>query len=205
VQAPRHPPIVTDLRAEAIEALVGVLPDPNRIGVGGRIVDSVVAAWRHHGIRLAPRSRITLYRLGELRHPQPPRGRARVAVHSDRGLLVSWYKQLMAAHPDDPSDLAYIVDDPLDYGGIILWEVDGAPVAMAGRSRMVCDMVRLGAVYEPGVGREYADAAFVAACDAALSLADDVLLFVGADDHAAAVDARELGFEPELDRVMLTT
>ena len=53
----------------------------------------------------------------------------------------------MEAHPDDPSELSYVVDDPIAYGGITLWEVDGVPVAMAGRSRLVAGMVRLGAVY----------------------------------------------------------
>lgn len=203
VQAPRHAPITSDLPADAIEALVGVVPDPRRIGVDGRLVGSVVGAWRRAGITLAPESQITLYRLGALRHPDLPRGRARVAVRSDREFLVSWYEQLMAAHPDDPSDLAYVVDDPLDYGGIVLWEVDGEPLAMAGRSRMVAGMVRLGATYEAGHGRGYGDAAFVAACEAAQALAEDVLAFVAADDAAGAASYRELGFEPVLDRVML--
>jgi hypothetical protein len=205
VQAPRHPPIITDLPADAIEVLVGLLPDPHRIGVDGRLVDSVLAAWRDAGIGLAPMSRITLHRLRQLNRPWLPNGRARTAVRSDRDLLVSWYEQLMAAHPDDPSDLTYVVDDPLDYDGIVLWEVDGEPVAMAGRSRMVARMVRLGAVYQPGHGRMYADAAFVAACDTAVQLADHVLLFVAADDDATNAAAQKLGFEPVLDRVMLTS
>ena len=203
VQAPRHAPVVSLLPAPAIEPLVDELPEPARIGVDGRLVDAVVAAWRRRGIDLETRSRITLHRLRELRHPQPPPGTDRVATRTDRELLVGWFRQLMAAHPDDPSDLEYVVDDPLEYGGITLWEVDGEPVAMAGRSRLVAGMVRLSAVYEAHGSHGYDDAVFVAACDRARRLARDVVVFAGAGDAAAATAYRDLGFEPVLDRVML--
>jgi hypothetical protein len=73
---------------------------------------------------------------------------------------------------------------------------------MAGRSRLVAGMVRMGAVYAPD-DRDDADghgrAALVAACAAAQAVARDVLIFSGAADDAY----RSLGFEPVLDRVML--
>jgi hypothetical protein len=194
LQAPKHPPILSTMPAEAVESLVEVLEDPPAAGVDGRLVDSAMAAWG----RLRPYSRITLYRLGDLRAPQPPPGKARVATAADRDLLVSWFHRLMAAYPEDPSELAYVVDDPISYGGITLWELDGVPKAMAGRSRLVAGMVRLSAVYapdRPGDG----DAAFAAACAAACEVARDVLVFGQADD----MGYRALGFEPVLHRVML--
>jgi hypothetical protein len=110
---------------------------------------------------------------------------------------VDWYDRMMTASPGDRSDLAYVVDDPLSYGGITLWEVDGVPVAMAGRSRLVAGMVRLGAVYpEDDHGR----AAFAAACRRAQERAKDVLVFARSRDDKAYLD---LGTVPVLDRVLL--
>jgi hypothetical protein len=202
LQAPRHPPILSTMSAAALESLVDLRPELPPIGVDGRLVDPAVAAWRRRGVHLAERSRIRLHRLGDLRTPAPPPGRARVATPADRDLLVGWYERLMAAFPDDPSELAYVVDDPIGYGGITLWEVGGTPVAMAGRSRLVAGMVRMGAVYapdDPDDVRGHGRAALVAACAAAQAVARDVLIFSGAADDAY----RALGFEPVLDRVML--
>ncbi len=96
----------------------------------------------------------------------------------------------MAAKPDDASDLAYVIDDPLDYGGITVWEVDGVPVAMAGRSRVVAGMTRVGATYAPG-GDRYGQAVFAAACAEAVGVARHVvLLTTDVAGHAA------LGFAP---------
>jgi hypothetical protein len=200
LQAPRHAPILSTMPAAALGSLVDLLPDLPPIGVDGRLVDPAVTAWREHGIELAERSRITLHRLGDLHAPtRPPPGRARVATPADRDVLVGWYERMMAAFPDDPSELAYVVDDPIGYGGITLWEVDGTPMAMAGRSRVVAGMVRLGAIYAPDHGDDHGRAALVAACEAAQAVARDVLIFSGGGDDGY----RTLGFEPVLDRVML--
>src|SRR5262249_25143397 len=137
LQAPGHPPVLSIMDVETIESLVDVTPAILRVCVDGRLTDLVVAAWGRHGVTLTERSRVRLRRLDRLQAPPPPAGQARVAAEADRELLVSWYDQLMAAYPDDPTDRAYVVDDPLSYGGITLWEVEGAPVAMAGRSRLV--------------------------------------------------------------------
>ncbi len=116
--------------------------------------------------------------------------------------LAGWFRRLMAAHPDDPSELGYVVDDPLTYGGITLWEADGVPVAMAGRNRTVAGMVRLGAVYAPD-DDAYGAAAFAAASGTARRTARDVLVFAGASGGAAAA-YRDLGFRPVLHRVLLS-
>jgi hypothetical protein len=191
LQAPRHVPVLSLMPDDAIESLVDILSPP--FNVDGRMVGRFRAVWP----QIEERSRITLYRLARLRAVTPQPGRARVAAAADRDLLVDWYGRLMAAHPDDSSDLAYVVDDPLSYGGITLWEVDGVPTAMAGRSRLVAGMVRVGAEYAPdGDSR----AAFVAACAMAAQVARDVLVFGPTADDA---DYLDLGFEPMLNRVTL--
>jgi hypothetical protein len=73
---------------------------------------------------------------------------------------------------------------------------------MAGRSRLVAGMVRLGAVFAPHEEQD-GKAAFAAACAAATRIARDVVVFAGADDEGTDAAYRELGFRPVLDRVML--
>ncbi len=202
LRAPRHPPILSAMPDDALVALAEFDPKLPPLGVDAQLADTAVEAWRAMGVELAERSRVRLYRLDRLRAPMPPPGRPRVADEGDRDLLGSWYEALMAAHPDDPSDRAYVVDDPLAQGGITLWEVDGAPVAMAGRSRVVAGMTRLSAVYAAEDPR-HGDAAFVAACAAAQRVATDVLVFADATDHAADGAYLRWGFVPVLDRVTI--
>jgi hypothetical protein len=205
LQAPGHRPILSAISNDGLESLVDRYPDLPPVGVDGQLVDSVVTAWRRRwGVELSERTRIRLYRLGHRHTPELRPGRARVATLADRELLVSWYEQLMAASPDDPSDLTYVVDDPISYGGVVLWEVEGTPKAMAGRSRLVAGMVRLGPVY-PTQNDRNGKAALVAACDAALAVARDVLIFAEATDSGTDAVYRSIGFEPVLDRVMLAS
>jgi hypothetical protein len=202
LQAPGHAPVLSPMPDDGLAALADLLPALRQADVDGRCANAAGAAWRRHGVALAEHGRIRLYRLGGLRMPELPAGRSRTAVAADRPLLVGWFEQLMAAFPDDPSELAYVVDDPLGYGGLTLWEVGGVPYAMAGRSRLVAGMVRLSAVYSPH-GDAYGQAAFAASCQAAQGVARDVLVFAGAADTAADRAYRGLGFVPVLDRVTL--
>jgi hypothetical protein len=191
LQAPHHPPVLSSMPDQAIASLVDTFNPP--YNVDSRLVER----FRVARPVIEERSRITLYRLDHLHATAPQPGQARVATPADRDLLVDWFGRLMAGHPHDPTDLEYVVDDPLSYGGITLWEVDGVPTGMAGRSRLIAGMVRLSAQYpSDGDGRS----AFVAACAAAAQIARDVLVFGPIPDDA---DYLSLGFTPVLDRVML--
>jgi hypothetical protein len=203
LMAPNHPPVLSLLPAGAISGLPTALPEVAAVGTDGRQVRAVVAAYSDAGIALTARSRITLCRLEGRPGPRPAAGNPRVATATDRDLLVTWFGALMAAHPGDPSELAYVVDDPLSFGGITLWEVDGVPVAMAGRSRVVAGMTRLGAVYDAYPGNGYGEAALLAAAVAARAVARDIVVFLGADDGEGVEAHRTWGFTPVLDRVML--
>ncbi len=209
LQAPRHPPILSRMPLAALPSLVDVLAGEPALGVDGRMVDDVIAVWRERtGVALVERSRIRLYRLAEVAESVPTTdrpGRARVATRADRDLLVSWFGMLMAEYPDDPSDLSYVVDEPIDDGGMLLWEVDGTPRAMAGRSRVIAGMTRLGPVWSPtgGAVDAHTRAALAAACQAAARVADHVLIFAGSTDITARAQYTALGFTPVLDRVTL--
>jgi hypothetical protein len=189
LQAPRHPPVLSKMPDAALESLVDIVAPP--FDVDSQMLPSIRRIWG-----VGRESRITLYRLDTPRTPAPPPGSPRRASEADRDRLVEWYDRMMAASPGDPSDLAYVVDDPLSYGGITLWEVDGVPVAMAGRSRLVAGMVRLGAVYPDDV---HGRAAFAAAGQNAQQEAREVLVFAPTPDDATYLD---LGFVPVLDRVL---
>ncbi|MFC3738899.1 hypothetical protein [Paractinoplanes deccanensis] len=182
LRAPAHPPILSCLPRAAIEELPYALPGADRLGVDARTAGLIPGFDREI-------FRVTVHRLREAPPIPPVPGRARIAVPSDRPLLAEWFHRLMAEAPDDPTEQAYVVDEPLARGGITLWEVDGVPVAMAGSSPTVAGMVRVGPVYAAGGPH----AAFEAACAAARSHARDVLV----------LGAGAPGFEPVLDRVLL--
>lgn len=194
LQAPRHAPVLSPMPAEAVESLADLLRDVEAVEAPGELADTVAAAWQSR--QLTERSRITLHRWEGLVPDDRPPGRARIALDSDRELLLDWYHEMMARYPEDPTEAEYVVDDPISFGGITLWEVDGEPVAMAGRSRLVAGMVRLSAVFAVGGDETLAEAAFAAAARAAGEIAEHVLVF-------APVGKVVAGFRPVLDRVTL--
>jgi predicted GNAT family acetyltransferase len=68
----------------------------------------------------------------------------------------------------------------MSYGGVLLWEVAGEPVAMAGRTRVAAGMARIGPVYTPPSHRRRGYGAVVTAATSRSALdagAEHVLLF----------------------------
>ncbi|MFE0257405.1 GNAT family N-acetyltransferase [Streptomyces sp. NPDC059010] len=146
--------------------------------------EAFAAAWRRHaGGRSLVSQRQRLYRLGNLTLPNPlPPGRARVAGKEDRERLIRWYGEFIDAVGDHAArDAAAWADARIARGGITFWESgDGAPVAMAGVTRVVAGQVRVAPVYTPPHlrGRGYAGAATAAVSRSALtSGVREVLLF----------------------------
>ncbi len=201
VHIPNHAPVCSPLSAASIADLPDVLASANRLGVQARDVAAVTAAWRAHGQVLWPRPRITLLRLHDVPARALPRGAPRLATTSDIPLLRSWFKLFQERHPDDASQVEFVIDHPLEEDGIILWEVEGRPVAMASRTPKVAGMVRMGLAFQPTGGTTYADAAFDIGCAEAARTAEHVLVLSGTPESTAAF--RSLGFEPVLDRVVL--
>lgn len=204
VQAPRHSPLLTRMPPAALPELASVLARPDALGVPGVIVDDVVEEWAAHGTRLTPRRSFTVHLLD--RGPAPPAcaGHPRIAGPDDRALLHRWFDELMAGLPGDPSDRAYVVDDPLASGALVLWEVDGEPVAMCSRSRTVADTVRMGACYAPGGEDSHIDAAFAAAVVEARRHARNVTVLAATGDEDEAARLAGCGFVAAATRVALT-
>ena len=119
--------------------------------------------------------RMRLYRLAELSWPDPaPDGAPRLAREDDVTLMAEWFGAF-AREVDDigDADQAATVREKISYGGLTVWEAGGVPVALAGVTRQVAGMVRVGPVYTPPElrGHGYASAVTADVSRAALAAA----------------------------------
>jgi GNAT superfamily N-acetyltransferase len=169
-------------------------------------------AWQEaHGGRVDVHVHINqrLYRLAELTWPDPaPAGTARIAADSDVPLLIAWFTAFAAEVHDRgrPVDQSAAVHERLSYGGITVWEVDGEPVAIAGATRQVASMVRMGPVYTPPElrGRGYASAVTAAASQRVIKAgAEDVLLYTDLANPVSNSIYQRIGYRAVEDRVVL--
>ncbi|MBV9379765.1 MAG: GNAT family N-acetyltransferase [Streptosporangiaceae bacterium] len=104
-------------------------------------------------------------------------------------------------------DHAVAVDDRLSYGGLTLWEKDGVPVSVAGITRRVAGMARIGPVYTPPElrGRGYAGAATAEVSRAALAAGvGEVLLYTDLANPTSNALYQRIGYQPVEDRVVLS-
>jgi len=204
VRAPRHNPLLTRMPRAALDELASLVAGPDAMGVPGVVADDVVAAWAAAGTRLEPARSFTVHAL----HGRPAApacaGRPRIAEPADEPMLHRWFDALMAGLPGDPSERSYVVDVPLAVGGVVLWEVDGDPVAMCSRSRVLADTVRMGACYAPGGEAAYAEAAFGAAAVEARRHARHVTVLAETGDEQEEARLVAAGFVPAATRALLT-
>lgn len=141
-------PALTAL-AEAVERACPQVP-----GVSGpvAVVEQFAAVWC---ARTGASSRVEeSERVYEIGAPPPVPsvpGAARPVTEADLGPAVDWIREfnqeaLPAAAAADPE---WIVRRRLARGTLLLWQVDGTPVSMAGVSRPIAGVSRVGAVYTP--------------------------------------------------------
>jgi RimJ/RimL family protein N-acetyltransferase len=177
------------------------------VHAGQEAADAFAAAWRDRtGDIVAVHRLMRLFRLGELIRPEPgPEGAARLAVRRDRDLLTEWFDAFVRDVGDPPrQDHGTAVDQRLGYGGLALWEVSGTPVSMAGVTRSVAGMVRVGSVYTPPAlrGRGYAGAVTAAVSRAARDAGvREVVLFTDLANPTSNALYQRLGYRPVEDRV----
>ena len=203
VQAPRHNSLLTRMPRAALDELASLDARPDAVGVPGVVADDVVHAWLAAGTRLTPSRSFTVHVL-EGRPAAPScAGRPRIAEPADEPMLHRWFDALMAGLPGDPSDRAYVIDDPLAAGGLVLWEVDGDSVAMCSRSRPLADTVRMGACYAPGGAAASVEAAFGAAAVEARRHARHVTVLAATGDEQEEARLAAAGFVPVATRVLL--
>ncbi|MGF9759010.1 hypothetical protein AAII07_27815 [Microvirga sp. 0TCS3.31] len=203
VRAPRHDPLLTRMPRAALVELTSLVARPDAMGVPGVVADAVVEAWAAAGTRLERARSFTVHALDGRPAAPSCAGRPRIAGPADEPMLHRWFDALMAGLPGDPSDRAYVVDDPLAAGGLVLWEVDGDAVAMCSRSRVLADTVRMGACYAPGGEAAYGEAAFGAAAVAARH-ARHVTVLAETGDEQEEARLAAAGFVPAATRALLT-
>jgi RimJ/RimL family protein N-acetyltransferase len=180
------------------------------INAAQEAADAFAAAWADHtGDAVTVHRRMRLFRLGELIQPAPePEGAARLAAERDQDLLAGWFDAFAREVGDPPRhDNRAVVDERLGYGGITVWEAAGVPVSIAGLTRTVAGMVRVGPVYTPPElrGRGYAGAATAAVSQAALDAGvREVVLYTDLANPTSNALYQRLGYHPVEDRVIFS-
>jgi predicted GNAT family acetyltransferase len=212
LHTPPYPVLLTGLPEHSADALADKLAAWGRQlpGVNAQQGDAAAfaAAWSRltgAGTQVFRRSR--LFRLEQLRAPVPsPRGAARMAVSADRGLLESWIDAFTKELADLGGPDRGVLDDQLSYGGLTLWEADGAAVSLAGFRRPAAGVARVGPVYTPPEhrGHGYGGAVTAAVSQAALDAgASHVVLFTDLANPVSNALYQRLGYRPVEDRVVL--
>jgi GNAT superfamily N-acetyltransferase len=213
MHTPGFPVFLTSASSQAAAELGGLLASA-RPGIPGLNAQPQAAAafagpWRQRtGHVVTVHRRMRLHCLGALVWPDPrPGGWPRMAGQRDRDLLIEWF-EAFAVEVDDvgAADHDAAVDQRLGYGGITVWEAGGVPVSVAGITRAVAGMVRVGPVYTPPVlrGRGYAGGATAAVSQAALDAgATQVVLYTDLANPTSNALYERLGFRPVEDRVVL--
>jgi predicted GNAT family acetyltransferase len=213
VQTPPYAIVLSPLPDGAAASLVRALlaADWRIPGVNApsATADAVAASWcaatgASSTVRMANR----LYVLGDLVDPVPaPPGRSRIATAADLDLLTAWFTDFAAETGDPVVNVQRVVGDRIESGMMVLWEVDGAPVSMAGISLLLeGGGIRIGPVYTPKElrGRGYAGAATAAGCRLAYDRgAREVSLFTDLSNPTSNALYQRLGFRPLGDSTMI--
>ena len=205
VLAAAAPEIAAELAAVTLAGrpLPGVNAHPEPAG-------AFAGAWQRAsggGVRVHVNQR--LYRLAELSWPDPaPEGTGRIAADRDVPLLTEWFRAFAFEVHDlgRASGRAADVRERVSYGGITIWEAGGEPVAIAGATRQVAGMARIGPVYTPpgSRGRGYGSAATAAASQRLLAAgAEDVLLYTDLANPVSNSIYQRIGYRAVEDRVSL--
>jgi RimJ/RimL family protein N-acetyltransferase len=215
LRTPPHPLLVAGFPAGAAEDLVRLLvadrPAVADRAAGASAPESEAAelatAWHVvTGGRTAEHLRMRLFRLAELRPPDPlPPGSARLAEHADMDLLIDW-TAAFSAETGSGAEGARSVVDKLSYGGLMIWETGGQPAAMASLTRQVAGVCRVGSVYTPPRHRKrgYGGAITTAVSQRALDHgAAEVVLYTDLANPTSNALYQRLGYRPVGDRIAL--
>jgi RimJ/RimL family protein N-acetyltransferase len=213
LHTPGFPVVLTSMTGAAVTGLAGELAASGRRVTGlnaeAQAAQAFADAWLQRTGDVATVYRlIRLYRLETLVRPDPgPQGQPRVAGERDRDLLTEWSRTFLHEVGDEAEDPAAEVDQRLGYGGLTLWEAGATPVSMAGITRIVSGMARVGSVYTPPElrGRGYAGAVTAAVSQAALDAgAAEVVLYTDLANPTSNALYERLGYRPVEDRTQLS-
>lgn len=186
--------------------------DPEPWGVAGPcdVAPTYAAAvTARTGIPAEVAMRQRLFRLVALTPPTDVAGRARSAGPDDVELLARWSVEfareaIHALHPQ--ADPRPRLRAAIGHGGLLLWEVDGQPVASASSRPPIAGMSRVGPVYTPPAHRGHGYGTAVTAAATAWALAAgarDVVLFTDLANPVSNAIYPRIGYRPVGDAVEL--
>jgi predicted GNAT family acetyltransferase len=207
---PPYPLYLSQVPAEAVHEAVRLLAGrpsrPEGIHADQPVAEEFASAWtRVAGGTSRVEMRQRLYRLEGLRTPEPPpEGKPRLATEADRDLVLAWHE----AFRRESGGVFGVgaIDDRIAHRGFVLWEAGGTTVSLAGRTRVVEGMARIGPVYTPPEHRRrgFGAMATAAVTEAALEAgARDVVLFTDLANPTSNGIYQELGYRPVTDRLVL--
>lgn len=211
LQTPPREMLITALPAGAAAALARALADSGAEppGVNGAEPDATAfaLAWSQiTGQGFGVHERHRLHKLGSLVPPDPaPDGIARLAGPGDRDVVRS-FVDAFADDVGQPRQSHQLTDDRLDAAGLMLWEVAGEPVSLAGVSDPAGGVARVGPVYTPKDrrGRGYGGGVTTAVTQLALRRgATSVILYTDLANPTSNALYGRLGYRPVEDRVIL--
>lgn len=179
---------------------------PVGVDAAGELAGAFATAWAAcRGCDVAPTLHSRLYRLAELRPPQPaPPGRAAVASAAYMELIVEWLTAFSREIDTWDASSTPQIDDRLADGVYTLWH-DGAgePVALAGVSGEAGGARRIGPVYTrpDRRGEGFGGAVTAARCRRALDEGvAEIVLYADAGNPGSNRLYTRLGFEPVEER-----
>ena len=202
--SPPYPLVLDAVPATAAPALVDALRAAGAVVPGcngeGAALDAFVAAWT---ARTGARAEVTmaqlLYVLGDLAVPDVA-GAGRPAGPADLALCTRWWEDFAReAGVAAPGSQEHLVRDRMADDRLWLWEVDGTPVALAGRNRVEAGVARVGPVWTPPEHRRRGYGGAVTAAvtaDALARGATGVVLFTDVANPTSNGVYRRLGFRP---------
>jgi hypothetical protein len=200
----RTPPfkaIVSDAPANAVESLIEAIGDVPGLHGPTDVMRMFADGWRAAtGRETKVASNRRLFRLADLIPPLPmPPGAGRLAGPADRELLIQWFVGFSQDVGDPLTiDAARAVDRRLENGEMLLWEIDGVPVSLAGTTRPIAGVARVAPVYTPAAlrGRGYAGAVTTAMSRRMLDAGHEVILFTDMANPTSNALYQRLGYRP---------
>ncbi len=147
---------IDDARALSLLAEDAAAVDPSLPGLlaAPDAAEAFVREWRRLTGRTSRRTRRQrIYRAETAREPEGVVGAMRAYTDPDRPLALAWLEAFFveaigdSAVENPESTLEHRLSDP--HGGVVLWEVGGTPVSLAGFGGPTANGVRVGPVYTP--------------------------------------------------------
>jgi ribosomal protein S18 acetylase RimI-like enzyme len=188
------PPEAARTAAEAIAGQNALLP-----GIEGEARSS--AAFTGHWTQVRrtgarPVLGMRLLRLGRLTLPVGIPGRLRLATAADMDLVQGWAVAFTSDVGEAPPPEAAVAGR-VEQGELALWETDGIPVCMSGRSPDLAGVVRIGPVYTPPEHRRrgYAGACVGEHSREAVEMGFSCMLYTDLHNPTSNSVYRALGYE----------